>query len=57
MGRNWIEVRFGVLVRSFRLRQVESKSFGGLVARINLLILAHNLVRSHVLLRMAGVGL
>lgn len=53
--RNWIETRFSVLVRSFGLHRLESKRFRSLLARVNLILLAHNLVRSHALLRIAGV--
>jgi hypothetical protein len=69
--RNWIspagtillEVRFSVMVRSLGLHRIEARSYWGLVARINLirkvasLTLVHNLIRSRVLLRMAGVEL
>nr|WP_234553507.1 transposase [Thermus caliditerrae] len=52
--RNWIETRLGVMVRSFGLHRMEARSYWGLVARVNLILLAHNLVRSRVLLKMAG---
>ena len=52
--RNWIETRFSVLVRSLGLHRLESKRFRSLLARVNLILLAHNLVRSHALLRIAG---
>ena len=55
--RNWIETQFGVLVRFFGLHRLESKRFWSLVARVNLIVLAHNLVRSRVLLKVAGVEL
>jgi len=55
--RNWIETRFSVLVRSFGLHRLESKRFWSFVARVNLILLAHNLVRSRVLLKIAGVEL
>jgi hypothetical protein len=61
--RNWIEVRFSVMVRSLGLHRIEARSYWGLVARVNLirkvasLTLVHNLIRSRVLLRMAGVEL
>jgi hypothetical protein len=55
--RNWIEVRFSVMVRSLGLHRIEARSHWGLVARINLILLVHNLIRSRVLLRMAGVEL
>jgi hypothetical protein len=70
--RNWIEVRFSVMVRSLGLHRIAAfpsgkhlaaRSFWGPVARVNLihkaalLTLVHNLIRSQVLLRMAGVGL
>jgi hypothetical protein len=53
--RNWIETRFSVMVRSLGLHRIEARSFWGLVARVNLILLVHNLIRSRVLLRMAGV--
>ena len=68
----WIETRFGVVVRSLGLHRVApfplgkplvARSYRGLVARVNLirkvasLTLVHNLIRSRVLLRMAGVEL
>ena len=65
--RNWIETRFRVMVRSLRLHRVvalpegqtciEARSYWGLVARVNLILLVHNLIRSRVLLKMAGVEL
>jgi hypothetical protein len=55
--RNWIEVRFSVMVRSLGLHRIEARSYWGLVARVNLILLVHNLIRSRVLLRMAGVEL
>ena len=55
--RNWIETRFSVQVRSFGLHRLESKRFWSFVARVNLILLAHNLVRSRVLLKIAGVEL
>lgn len=61
--RNGIETRFSVMVRSLGLHRVEGRSFWGLLARVNLIrkvryrvTLAHNLIRSRILLRMAGVG-
>ena len=62
----WIETRFGVVVRSLGLHRVApfpsgkplvARSYWGLVARVNLILLVHNLVRSRVLPRMAGVEL
>jgi hypothetical protein len=53
--RNWIETRFSVMVRSLGLHRIEARSFWGLAARVNLILLVHNLIRSRVLLRMAGV--
>jgi hypothetical protein len=59
--RNWIEVRFSVMVRSLGLHRIEARSYWGLVAWVNLirkvasLTLVHDLIRSRVLLRMAGV--
>jgi hypothetical protein len=53
--RNWIETRFSVMVRSLGLHRIEARSYWGLVARVNLILLVHNLIRSRVLLRMAGV--
>lgn len=55
--RNWIETRFSVMVRSLGLHRVEARSYWGLVARVNLILLVHNLIRSRVLLKMAGVEL
>jgi len=55
--RNWIETRFRVMVRSLGLHRIEARSFWGLAARVNLILLVHNLIRSRVLLRMAGVEL
>jgi hypothetical protein len=55
--RNWIETRFIVMVRSLGLHRIEARSFWGLAARVNLILLVHNLIRSRVLLRMAGVEL
>jgi len=71
-GAIWLEVRFGVIVRSLGLHRIAAflsgkhlaaRFFWGPVARVNLihkaalLTLVHNLIRSQVLLRMAGVGL
>jgi hypothetical protein len=64
--RNWIETRFSVMVRSLGLHRIAAfpsgkhlaaRSYWGLVARVNLILLVHNLIRSRVLLRMAGVEL
>jgi hypothetical protein len=57
MGRvcNWIETRFSVMVRSLGLHRVEARFYWGLVARVNLILPVHNLIRSRVLLKMAGV--
>ena len=72
--RNWIEVRFSVMVRSLGLHRIAAfpsgkhlvaRSFWGLAARVNLILLVHNLIRSRVLrkiapselTRMAGVEL
>nr|WP_245606106.1 MULTISPECIES: hypothetical protein [Thermus] len=55
--RNWIETRFSVMVRSLGLHRIEARSYWGLVARVNLILLVHNLIRSRVLLKMAGVEL
>jgi len=55
--RNWIETRFSVLVRSFGPHRLKSKRFWFFVARVNLILLAHDLVRSRVLLKIAGVEL
>ncbi|MBO1437656.1 hypothetical protein J3L12_10660 [Meiothermus sp. CFH 77666] len=55
--RNWIETRFSVMVRSLGLHRVEARSYWGLVARVNLILLVHNLIRSRILLKMAGVEL
>ncbi|ETN88470.1 hypothetical protein [Thermus sp. NMX2.A1] len=51
--RNWIETRFSVMVRSLGLHRIEVRSYWGLVARVNLILLVHNLIRSRVLLKMA----
>lgn len=53
--RNWIETRFRGMVRSLGLHRIEARSYWGLVARVNLILLVHNLIRSRVLLKMAGV--
>jgi hypothetical protein len=63
--RNWIETRFSVMVRSLGLHRIEARSYLGLLARVNLILLVHNLIRSRVLrkiapselTRMAGVEL
>ena len=51
--RNWIEVRFSVMVRSLGLHRIEARSFWGLAARVNLILLVHNLTRSRVLRKIA----
>jgi hypothetical protein len=71
-GAIWLEVLFSVMVRSLGLHRIAAfpsgkhlaaRSYWGLVARVNLirkvasLTLVHNLIRSRVLLRMAGVEL
>lgn len=38
-------------------KQVRARSRWGLVVRANLILLAHNLIRSRVLLKMTGVEL
>ncbi|GIW31784.1 MAG: hypothetical protein KatS3mg071_1958 [Meiothermus sp.] len=43
--RNWVETRF----------RVKAWSLAGFLARVNLILLVHNLIRSRLLLRMAGV--
>lgn len=53
--RHWIETRFSVMVRSLGLHRVEARSYWGLVARVNLILVVHNLIRSRVLLKRAGV--
>lgn len=53
--RNWIEARFSVKVRSLGLHRIEARSFAGSLAQVNLILLVRNLIRSHLLLRMAGV--
>jgi hypothetical protein len=45
------------MVRSLGLHRIEARSFWGLAAWVNLILLVHNLIRSRVLLRMAGVEL
>ncbi len=52
--RNWMETRLSVLVRSLGFHRMEARSWLGLVARVGPLRLAHNLIRSRVLLKMAG---
>jgi hypothetical protein len=37
--RNWIETRFSVMVRSLGLHRIEARSFWGLAARVNLILL------------------
>jgi hypothetical protein len=65
-GAIWLEVRFSVMVRSLGLHRIAAfpsgkhlaaRSYWGLVARVNLILLVHNLIRSRVLLRMAEVEL
>jgi hypothetical protein len=41
--RNWIETRFSVMVRSLGLHRIEARSYLGLLARVNLILLVHNL--------------
>ncbi len=41
------------MVRSLGLHRIEVRSYWGLVARVNLILLVHNLIRSRVLLKMA----
>jgi hypothetical protein len=53
--RNWIETRFSVMVRSFGLHRLEAKRYWSLVSRVNLMILASNLVHSHALLTLTGI--
>jgi hypothetical protein len=55
--RNWIETRFSVMVRSFGLHRLETKQYWSLVSRVNLMMLASNLVHSHTLLKLAGVSI
>jgi hypothetical protein len=38
-------------------KHLAARSYWGLVARVNLILLVHNLIRSRVLLRMAEVEL
>jgi len=67
-----VEIQFSVMARSLGLHRIAAfrsgkhlaaRSFWGLAARVNLirkvasLTLVHNLIRSRVLLRMAGVEL
>lgn len=42
-------------MRSLGFYRIEARSWWGLVARVNLLLVAHNLIRSRVLLKMAGM--
>ncbi len=39
------------------MHRLAPRSYWALVARVNLILLAHNLIRSYVLLQMAGVEL
>ncbi|RIH74457.1 hypothetical protein Mhypo_03341 [Meiothermus hypogaeus] len=39
------------MVRSLGLHRIEARSYWGLVARVNLILLVHNLIRSRVLLK------
>jgi hypothetical protein len=72
--RNWIVTRFSVMVRSLGLHRIAAfpsgkhlvaRSYLGLLARVNLILLVHNLIRSRALrkiapselTRMAGVDL
>ncbi len=55
--RNWIETRFSVMVRSFGLHRLEAKRYWSLVSRVNLMMLASNLVHSHTLLKLAGLSI
>jgi len=66
VGAILLETRFSVMVRSLGLhwiaafpsgKHLVARSFWGLAARVNLILLVHNLIRSRVLLRMAGVEL
>jgi hypothetical protein len=41
--RNWIETRFSVMVWSLGLHRIEARSYLGLLARVNLILLVHNL--------------
>lgn len=54
---NRIATRFSVMVHFLGLHRLRPRSNWGLVARVDLILLAHNLIRSDALLRMAGVGL
>jgi hypothetical protein len=55
--RNWIETRLSVMVRSLGFHRIEAQSYLGLLARVNLILLVHNLIRSRALLGLAGVEL
>jgi hypothetical protein len=63
--RNWVspagaillETRFSVMVRPLGLHWIEARSYLGLLARVNLILLVHNLIRSRVSLGMAGMEL
>jgi hypothetical protein len=66
VGAILLETRFSVMVRSLGLHRIAAfpsgkhlvaRSYRGLLARVNLILLVHNLIRSRVLLRMAGVEL
>ncbi|WP_297854261.1 hypothetical protein [Meiothermus sp.] len=43
------------MVRLLGFHRIEARPWWGLVARVNLLLVAHNLIRSRVLLKMAGM--
>jgi hypothetical protein len=55
--RNWIETRFSVMVRSLGLHRIEARSYLSLLARVNLILLVHHLIRGQVSLGMAGMEL
>jgi hypothetical protein len=63
--RNWVspagaillETRFSVMVRPLGLHWIEARSYLGLLARVNLILIVHHLIRSRVSLGMAGMEL
>jgi hypothetical protein len=63
--RNWVspagaillETRSSVIVRPLGLYWIEARSYLGLLARVNLILLVQNLIRSRVSLGMTGMEL
>jgi len=54
--RNWVspagaillEMRFSMMVWPLGLHWIEARSYLGLLARVNLILLVHNIIRSRV---------